>query len=57
MCSLLMTDEARFHLNDFANKQNFRYWGVENLKKFNVKKLHPQRVTVLCEIMCGRSNY
>ena len=25
-----MTDEAHFHMNGFVNKQNFRYWAVEN---------------------------
>ena len=27
-----MTFEADFHLNGFVNKQNFRYWEVENPK-------------------------
>ena len=29
-CFLLMTDEKNFLLNGFVNKQNFRYWRVEN---------------------------
>ena len=49
-----MTDEAHFHLNGFVNKQNLRYWGVENPRIVNEKELHPQRVTVWCAIMCDR---
>ena len=37
MCFLLMTDEAHFHLNGFINKQNFRYWRVENPRIANEK--------------------
>ena len=37
--SLLMTDETRFHLNDFVNKQNFRYSVVENPTILNEKKI------------------
>ena len=40
-CSLLMTDEAHFHLNDFVNKQNFRYWRAYNPRILNGKELHP----------------
>ena len=35
--SLSMTDEAHFHLNSFFNKQNLRYWGVENSIILNEK--------------------
>ena len=49
-----MTDKAHFHFNSFVNKQNFRYWGVENPKKFDEKEFHPQRVTVWSAIMCNR---
>jgi hypothetical protein len=44
------SDEARFHLDGFVNKQNWRIWGTEN-PHFSIKKsLHPQRVTVWCAI-------
>ena len=49
-----MTDEAHFHLNGFVNKQNFGYWGVENLRILNEKELYPQRVTVWWAILCDR---
>jgi len=26
----LMTEEARFHLSGYVNKQNYRYWAPEN---------------------------
>ena len=54
MYSLLMTDETHFLLNGFVNKQNFRYRVVENPRILNEKKLHPQRVSVWCAIMCDR---
>ena len=53
-CSQLMTNGAHFDLNGFVNKQNFRYWGVENQRILNEKELHPQRVTVRFAIMCHR---
>ena len=46
VCSLMMTDEALFHLNGFVNKQNFRYWKLENSRIVNEKELHPQRIIV-----------
>ena len=33
-CSVLI-DEAHFHLNGFVNKQNFKYWGMENPRTHN----------------------
>ena len=53
-CSLMMTDEAHFHINGFVNKQDFKYWGVENRILLNEKELHPQRVTECSAIMCDR---
>ena len=54
MCSLLITDEVHFHVNSFVNIHNFRHWGVENQIIFYKNELHPQRVTVRCEIMRDR---
>ena len=51
---MLMTDEEQFHLNGFVNKQNLRYWRVENPLILSEKELHPQSVTVWCAIMCDR---
>ena len=28
--TVLMTDEAHFHLSGYVNKQNYRYWAPEN---------------------------
>ena len=28
--TLLMTDEAHFHLSGYVKKQNYRYWAPEN---------------------------
>ena len=48
-----MTDEVHFHLHSFVNKQNFRYWGVENPRILNEKEFHPQRVTIMCDRFIG----
>ena len=47
-----MTYGAHFRLNGFVNKQNFRYWRVEDLIILSEKELHPQCVTVWCVITC-----
>jgi len=28
--TVLMTEEAHFHLSGYVNKQNYRYWAPEN---------------------------
>ncbi|GBM00766.1 hypothetical protein AVEN_150927-1 [Araneus ventricosus] len=39
------TDEAHFHLNEFVNKQNWRFWGSENPHLYEEKPLHSPKVT------------
>ncbi|GFV39508.1 DUF4817 domain-containing protein [Trichonephila clavipes] len=41
------TEEAHFHLNGFVNKQNWRFWGSENLYWCEVKPC------ILLKLLCG----
>lgn len=40
---LVMSDEAHFHLCEFVNKQNYRYWSDEEPMQLNK---HKEKVTV-----------
>ena len=44
--TLIMSDEAHFHLNGTVNKQNFRYWASKNLRKLYQQPLQSPKVTV-----------
>ncbi len=48
--NLLISDEAHFHLNEFVNKQNCRYYAVDHPKLIHEKPLHSPRVTVWCAV-------
>ena len=50
---IIMSDEAHFYLEDYANKQNCRIWGSENAKMIIEKPLYPQSVTVWCGFWAG----
>ena len=47
---VLFSDEAHFHLCGIVNKQNFRYWAVDNPRELHERPLHSPRVTVWCAI-------
>ena len=47
---IMMSDEAHFHLNGSANKQNFRYWAPQNPHEVHERPLHSPKVTVWCTI-------
>ena len=49
--TLLMTDEAHFHLSGYVNKQNYRYWALENPQGLHQRPLHSERLTVWCGIV------
>ncbi|GBO27624.1 hypothetical protein AVEN_267443-1 [Araneus ventricosus] len=49
-----LTDEAHFHLNGFANKQNWRFWGSENPHLCEERPLHSPKVTAWVAV-CSRS--
>jgi len=48
--TLLMTDEAHFHLSGYVNKQNYRYWAPENPQDLHQRPLHSEILTVWCGI-------
>jgi len=47
---LFMSDEAHFHLDDFVNKQNCRYYAAENPQSLHERPLHSPKVTVWCAV-------
>jgi len=47
---IIMRDKARFTLSRSVNKQNMRFWGIENLLVAYQKPLHDAKVTVWCGI-------
>jgi len=48
--TLLMTDEAHFHLSGYVNKQNYGSWAPENPQGLHQRPLHSERLTVWCGI-------
>lgn len=48
--NLWMSDEAHFHLSGYTNKQNSRYWALENPQELHQHPLHSQKVTVWCAV-------
>ncbi|GBP39444.1 hypothetical protein EVAR_23795_1 [Eumeta japonica] len=44
--NILFSDEANFHLNGHVNKQNCRYWAVENPRRKHERPLHSPKVVV-----------
>jgi len=46
--TLLMTDEADFHLSGYVNKQNYRYLTPENPQDLYQRPLHSERLTAWC---------
>lgn len=40
-----MSDEAHFHLSVYTNKQNGRYWSLENAEELHQHLLHSPKVT------------
>ena len=47
---VLFSDEAHFHLCGTVNKQNFRYWAVDNHRELHERPLHSPHVTDWCAI-------
>ena len=50
---IILSDEARFHLDGFVNRQNCRVWGSEKPRVISEKQMHPQRVIVWCGFWAG----
>ncbi|GFU72346.1 hypothetical protein TNCV_932971 [Trichonephila clavipes] len=51
---ILFSDEARFWLNGYVNKQNCRIWSEANLKVYVETPLHPEKLTLWCALWAGR---
>ncbi|GBM68340.1 hypothetical protein AVEN_138181-1 [Araneus ventricosus] len=47
---LLSGDEAHFHLSGCVNKQNFRYFALNNPIQIHERPLHSEQVTVWCAV-------
>lgn len=47
---LIMSIEAHFHLSGYVDKQNCRYWSVEQTHNVFRKPLHSSKVTVWCGV-------
>jgi len=43
---IVFTDEERFCLNEYVNRQNYRIWGSQKPEVTVVKPLHPQKLTI-----------
>ena len=46
--NIISSNEARFDLDGYVNKQKSRIWGTENPHAYIEKPTHPERVTVWC---------
>jgi hypothetical protein len=40
--TVLMTEEAHFHLSGYMNKLNYRYWASENPQELHQRPLHSE---------------
>lgn len=49
-----MGDEAHFHLNGYINRQNYRFWGIENPRQLHQHQAHSKKCTVWCGVMAER---
>ncbi|GFU80562.1 putative DD41D transposase [Trichonephila clavipes] len=49
----LFSDEARFWLNGYVNKQNCRIWSEANPQVYIKTPLHPEKLTVWCGLWAG----
>ncbi|GFV23518.1 uncharacterized protein TNCV_4782291 [Trichonephila clavipes] len=50
---ILISDEAHFWLNGYANKQNCRIWSEANPQVYVETPLHPEKLTVWCALWAG----
>ncbi|GFX05214.1 DUF4817 domain-containing protein [Trichonephila clavipes] len=50
---ILFSDEARFWLDGYVNKQNCRIWSEANPQVYVETPLHPEKLTVWCALWAG----
>ncbi|GFX89114.1 putative transposable element [Trichonephila clavipes] len=48
-----ISDEAHLWLNGYVNKQNCRIWSETNPQVYVETPLHPEKVTVWCDLWAG----
>jgi hypothetical protein len=51
--SLLMSDEAHFHMSGYVNKQNCQFWAANNPHELHQCPLQSVKFTVWCAIFSG----
>ncbi|GFT81620.1 DUF4817 domain-containing protein [Trichonephila clavipes] len=51
--TLTRCDEAHFWLNGYVNKQNCRIWSEANPQVYVETLLHPEKLTVWCNLWAG----
>ncbi|GFW85538.1 hypothetical protein TNCV_851901 [Trichonephila clavipes] len=49
----IISDEARFWLNGYVNKQNCHIWSEANPQVYVETPLHPEKLTVWCALWAG----
>ncbi|KAL1453998.1 hypothetical protein WDU94_010295 [Cyamophila willieti] len=54
LSKFIMSDEAHFHLSEYVNKQNYRFWGTENPRICHEEPLLSLKVTVWCGVYVGK---
>ncbi|GFS87690.1 uncharacterized protein TNCV_2942681 [Trichonephila clavipes] len=52
-CDTLVVDEAHFWLNGYVNKQYCRIWSEANPQVYVETPLHPEKLTVWCDLWAG----
>ncbi|GFS59141.1 putative DD41D transposase [Trichonephila clavipes] len=50
---ILFSDEAHFWLNGYVNQQNCRIWSEANPQVYVETPLHPEKLTVWCDLWAG----
>jgi hypothetical protein len=50
--TVLMSDEAHFHMSGYVKKQKCRYWTPNNRHELHQRPLHSAKVTVWCAVFC-----
>ncbi|GFY05166.1 DUF4817 domain-containing protein [Trichonephila clavipes] len=50
---ILFSNEARFWLNGYVNKQNCRIWSEANPQVYVETPLHPEKLTLWCALWAG----
>ncbi|GFX29549.1 hypothetical protein TNCV_4776211 [Trichonephila clavipes] len=50
---ILFSDELHFWLNGYVNKQNCRIWSEANPQVYIETPLHPEKLTVWCDLWAG----